>query len=254
MNSRLLTRVTFLMSVLPLLVWPALLWLVGQDLPAALTNTSVALLIAHPDDEAMFFGPVLHRIAHPESNNNVTIVCFSSGDFEGLGDTRKQELVASARIFGVPGPNVRVVDDRERFPDSQSVVWDEKLLAAEISALLTPETIILTFDQDGVSGHANHKAVYGASVLEKARTGRPVYVLKSLPTVRKYLFVYDAIVSYVAKYLNPKDTTLLVLSSQKEFTASQDSMINAHVSQMRWFRYGWIGLSRYMYSNDVVEL
>ena len=30
------------------------------------------------------------------------------------------------------------------------------------------------------------------------------------------------------------------------------AMTKAHVSQMRWFRYGWIGLSRYMYVNNLV--
>jgi N-acetylglucosaminylphosphatidylinositol deacetylase len=28
-------------------------------------------------------------------------------------------------------------------------------------------------------------------------------------------------------------------------------MISAHQSQMVWFRYGWITLSRYMYINDL---
>lgn len=28
-------------------------------------------------------------------------------------------------------------------------------------------------------------------------------------------------------------------------------MTTAHVSQMRWFRWGWIGLSRYMVVNDL---
>ena len=29
------------------------------------------------------------------------------------------------------------------------------------------------------------------------------------------------------------------------------AMTRAHVSQMRWFRWGWIGVSRYMVVNDL---
>jgi N-acetylglucosaminylphosphatidylinositol deacetylase len=33
--------------------------------------------------------------------------------------------------------------------------------------------------------------------------------------------------------------------------AAQQAMTGAHKSQMRWFRWGWVGLSRYMVVNDL---
>jgi N-acetylglucosaminylphosphatidylinositol deacetylase len=39
----------------------------------------ILLLIAHPDDEAMFFGPSLLALTKPELGNEVKILCLSSG-------------------------------------------------------------------------------------------------------------------------------------------------------------------------------
>lgn len=39
----------------------------------------ISLLIAHPDDEAMFFAPTLLALTKPELRNTVQIICFSSG-------------------------------------------------------------------------------------------------------------------------------------------------------------------------------
>lgn len=44
-----------------------------------LTGKRILLLIAHPDDEAMFFGPSLLALTKPELGNHVKILCLSSG-------------------------------------------------------------------------------------------------------------------------------------------------------------------------------
>jgi len=44
-----------------------------------LSGKRIALLIAHPDDEAMFFAPTLLALTKPELGNHVKIVCLSSG-------------------------------------------------------------------------------------------------------------------------------------------------------------------------------
>lgn len=254
--KRTMSRIAFwaiLPIAIPVLFWTLLLNIVSLELPSDLTNSSISLLIAHPDDEAMFFGPTLARLSLPKYRNNVTIICFSSGNFDGIGETRKRELVASAGLFKIPATNVRVIDDL-RFPDSQQILWNETLLASEITDLLSPSTKILTFDQNGVSGHANHKAIYHASALEKSQTGRDVFVLKSLPMWRKYTFFYDAVVSSVASLAYPDESSIFVLSTQADVAASQAAMTTAHKSQMRWFRYGWIYLSRYMVANDLSRL
>jgi len=44
-----------------------------------LQNKRILLLIAHPDDEAMFFAPTLLALARPENANHIKILCLSSG-------------------------------------------------------------------------------------------------------------------------------------------------------------------------------
>lgn len=42
-------------------------------------NKAIVLLIAHPDDEAMFFAPTLLALTDPALGNHVKILCLSSG-------------------------------------------------------------------------------------------------------------------------------------------------------------------------------
>ena len=44
-----------------------------------LRNKRICLLIAHPDDEAMFFSPTLLALTAPEAENHVKILCLSTG-------------------------------------------------------------------------------------------------------------------------------------------------------------------------------
>lgn len=44
-----------------------------------LQNKRICLLIAHPDDEAMFFSPSVLALTRPETGNHVKILCLSSG-------------------------------------------------------------------------------------------------------------------------------------------------------------------------------
>jgi N-acetylglucosaminylphosphatidylinositol deacetylase len=43
----------------------------------------------------------------------------------------------------------------------------------------------------------------------------------------------------------------MFLSGPGDVRIAQKAMTQAHQSQMRWFRWGWIGLSRYMVVNDL---
>jgi N-acetylglucosaminylphosphatidylinositol deacetylase len=49
-----------------------------------LQNKRICLLIAHPDDEAMFFAPTLLALTKPELGNHVKILCLSSGELTAL--------------------------------------------------------------------------------------------------------------------------------------------------------------------------
>ena len=52
---------------------------VAQSRFPTLRDKAILLLIAHPDDEAMFFAPTLLALTRPELGNLVKILCLSSG-------------------------------------------------------------------------------------------------------------------------------------------------------------------------------
>lgn len=66
-----------------------------------LRNKRICLLIAHPDDEAMFFAPTLLALTRPDTGNHVKILCLSTGDQDGLGHVRRTELKKSAMLLGL---------------------------------------------------------------------------------------------------------------------------------------------------------
>lgn len=45
--------------------------------------------------------------------------------------------------------------------------------------------------------------------------------------------------------------SLLYVSDFRQWRRGQSAMVGAHKSQMRWFRWGWIGIGRYMVVNDL---
>jgi N-acetylglucosaminylphosphatidylinositol deacetylase len=113
------------------------LWLYTAQLTKSfptLQRKRILLLIAHPDDEAMFFAPTLRALTRPERENHVKILCLSSGshlprtppaiestcpltepsgDADGLGHIRKKELVKSGLQLGLRREDdVLVIEDK----------------------------------------------------------------------------------------------------------------------------------------------
>ena len=276
-----------------------------------LRNKRICLLIAHPDDEAMFFSPTLLALTEPVLGNHVKILCLSTGNNDGLGAVRQKELIASAGLLGLRAPSEDVlVLDSPNFPDSMTAEWPVHLVAEVLSSAFSPPAasfarkgaankgngavktsegppeatidVLLTFDKGGVSGHVNHISLYhGARTwLEGLMKGRegwrcPVglYTLTSTSLVRKYISIFDApstmiwgIVSGVFTSgrnlegrssggregaARPAADKLLFVNDLMQYRTAQRAMTNGHKSQMIWFRWGWIGVGRYMIVNDL---
>ncbi|KAF1921467.1 phosphatidylinositol glycan class L [Ampelomyces quisqualis] len=258
------------------------LWMYASTLSTSfptLRNQRVLLLIAHPDDEAMFFAPTLLALTRPENGNHVQILCLSSGDADGLGEVRKKELVKSGLRLGIGSREDIVTIEDTNFPDSMAATWHPRLISNLLTAALAPNmasvssqeapqaTIdaLITFDAQGVSRHPNHQSLYhGARTFLTALMHRhaggecPVslYTLTTTSVFRKYLGVLDAPATMIGALRRPKElgsspTPLLLVSSPVGYRRAQAAMTAAHQSQMRWFRWGWITLSRYMVINDL---
>ncbi|KAI5290304.1 N-acetylglucosaminyl-phosphatidylinositol de-N-acetylase [Ascosphaera aggregata] len=131
------------------------------------TNSRVALLIAHPDDEAMFFSPTLLDLTSPDRGNIVSILCLSDGNAAGLGHVRQNELHASAARLGVgvsdpvmpgktptpdqlplPNPRVTIINDPIRFPDDMTTVWN----STHVADILRNQFATTAFSQEKETG------------------------------------------------------------------------------------------------------
>ena len=134
--------------------------------------------------------------------------------------------------------------------------------------------VLLTFDAHGVSGHPNHISLYRGArqFVASLVQGKPgwrapvdLYTLTTVPVWRKYAHVFDvvpavcsAVIGTVGKKAAKDAPKALVFLSDLSPSATGGglgtawrAMTTAHKSQMVWFRYGWIALSRYMVLNDL---
>ncbi|KAH6917922.1 N-acetylglucosaminylphosphatidylinositoldeacety la se [Coprinopsis sp. MPI-PUGE-AT-0042] len=187
----------------------------------------VLLLTAHPDDEAMFFGPTLLALTtsaaspgqapialgeHSQvvlSNSNpkleVFSLCLSIGNADGLGNVRPQELAASLDILGVPKHRRWIVDD-QRLQDNITLDWDPTVIAQVIKPYIVDHGIsaILTFDDHGVSLHPNHKALpRGAQELLSSlneETRPSLFALVSVPKAGKYTSIWGPTLAKIDLY------------------------------------------------------
>lgn len=136
--------------------------------------------------------------------------------------------------------------------------------------------ILITFDSQGISFHPNHISLYhGAkdfisSLIEVHPDGPgPVdlYTLTTVGFLRKYTGIFDIFAKLgvnllsnwrdgdegkiCSKRLYPTGLTFFHGLGKGGWATAKEAMTAAHVSQMKWFRYGWIILSRYMFVNDL---
>ncbi|TAQ84126.1 hypothetical protein B7494_g7550 [Chlorociboria aeruginascens] len=278
----------YTLFALPILLFSAWLYTVQvtRSKFPKLRNQRICLLIAHPDDEAMFFAPSLLALTDPELGNHVKILCLSSGDADGLGETRKKELMKSGIALGLREEKDVFVVDSPDFPDSMSTTWDKQKIANLLSSAFAPNLsipqksksaekptatidVLITFDSQGISSHSNHISLYHGArcFIASLIHNRPgwqcpvdLYTLTSINIMRKYTSFFDAPLSLVISAFRfgrgkkrdmAHPAQLLFMSAPGGVRTAQKAMTMAHQSQMRWFRWGWIGLSRYMVVNDL---
>ena len=86
----------FIYTAIPIVLTTLWLYTVHMTRSAfpQLRNKRICLLIAHPDDEAMFFAPTLLALTDQEAGNHVKILCLSNGVSQRFPDpftTRPQK-------------------------------------------------------------------------------------------------------------------------------------------------------------------
>ncbi|XP_063541134.1 N-acetylglucosaminyl-phosphatidylinositol de-N-acetylase [Cydia strobilella] len=212
----------------------------------ALRAKRVLIVVAHPDDECMFFGPTIFRLC--EQDADVYLLCLSNGNNEGKGNIRSKELWLACSELGVPDRNICLVTDT-RLPDNPKVQWPVAVIAKLIQHQLEALDIdtLVSFDRGGVSSHTNHSAVFYAIAymfVEKLLPAKcTVYTLDTVNILRKYWGFLDLPLSFV---LSSKRYFLRWTESRRVVRAMKQ-----HRSQMVWFRHLYVMFSRYMIINTL---
>jgi N-acetylglucosaminylphosphatidylinositol deacetylase len=191
------------------------------------------LVIAHPDDEVIFFRPTMSILQ--SEGKEVYILCLTEGDHEGLGIIRTEELYESAATFGIPRSRVEI----KQYRDGRQEVWDLEAVKRDVSSFSREHDIqaIITFDDYGVTGHINHVSCYEAvrdlkgEQIGLSLMSRSVWI-KGLGPLS--VFVHDPSADYVL--------------SSENVTKSWRHM-KVHESQFVWYRKLLILISRYSYVN-----
>jgi N-acetylglucosaminylphosphatidylinositol deacetylase len=102
--------------------------LISYKKPSICTKKTL-LVIAHPDDECLFFAPTLLNL------KNVHVTCLSTGNTEGLGKVRSKEIKESCKVFSIAPDNVHQVDD-ELLRDSMEIVWDNDAVLNQVVPMI----------------------------------------------------------------------------------------------------------------------
>jgi len=213
----------------------------------------VLYVIAHPDDEAMFFVPSI--LANRKVGHDLFLLCLSSGNFQGLGETRKKELEKSCSLLGVK--EIALIDSPLCL-DGPKNQWDIGFIAQTVHERVSAWGItqIVTFDQGGVSGHQNHIDVYNGvrRYHNTAVVAVPVQCLETTSLLRKYIGPLDILFSFLFVAVanlcgSPRSLCVNASSLSTSFWC-----MCAHWSQLLWFRYLFIFFSRYAYVNTMSTL
>ncbi|XP_051258092.1 N-acetylglucosaminyl-phosphatidylinositol de-N-acetylase isoform X1 [Dicentrarchus labrax] len=218
---------------------------VSSSRDTACADVRALVVTAHPDDECMFFAPTVIRLV--QLNASVHLLCLSEGNYYKQGAQRKQELLNSCAVLGIPESRITIIDHK-KLPDDPKAEWSVSLVSSIIVKHLRVHSfnMVLTFDGRGVSGHGNHTALHKA-VSHLASTGQVPNdcCLLSLVTVgllRKYTTFLELPLSWLLP------SCLCCVIGSQGYRQAKDAMF-CHRSQLLWFRYLYIAFSRYMFIN-----
>ncbi|CAG8526592.1 10737_t:CDS:2 [Paraglomus brasilianum] len=204
----------------------------------------------------------------PDKNANIvylTLTCIIQplGNESGLGRIRTEELEASCKTLGIKETYVNI-ENHAALQDDPRVHWDPEIISDILKDYVIKNGVdtIITFDDQGISGHPNHISCYNGA-RNVSTSDFLIYKLKTVNVFRKYISLFDLTYTHynyrvadgkkktngIVKPLAPPDTMLLV-SSFGNYIKAREAM-KCHKSQLVWFRYLYVLFSRYMVINEL---
>ena len=239
-------------------------------IPTEIANARrFALVVAHPDDESLFFSPTLVGLISRGKQGH--LIVFSTGNSEGLGPVREKEAKDSCQRLGIDRSrcltlNVSgIQDDPRRW-------WPKENVSQVIEGYVRQWQIdlLITFDDGGVSGHLNHRSLAMAMKhsLVHHRT-LLVYELSTVSPVIKFTSIWNlffTLIGFLPRlcrsffssllpflFSAPDGQRVLFVSSPSGYWTGLRAF-HCHRSQMLWYRHIYTTLSRYMFINHLNKI
>ena len=138
-----------------------------NDIKSSYNKKDVLLIIAHPDDEVVFFSPTLKYLTSRMSIDNykVRILCLSNGNYNNIGKIREDEFSKVMKKLNIT--KYTMLND-EKLKDDLYSYWDSDYVCEKINEYLSLDYddgfknigCIITFDENGVTNHPNHISCY----------------------------------------------------------------------------------------------
>lgn len=161
---------------------------------------------AHPDDEVIFTGGTIARLA--TASVPVVIAMVTSGSTDAtdtLGQIRRDEADAAAAILGATLDHLGWGDSGlfgESVHATAAARQPTEVIAEQIAALCRAHRIgtLVTYDDHGIYGHPDHLVVHRAGVLAAQLAGIDTVYLATVD--REYLhFVETHVVGHAVNAL-----------------------------------------------------
>ncbi|KAF4257254.1 hypothetical protein KXW98_004594 [Aspergillus fumigatus] len=281
--ARIASSLFFIVALTALCLYILLAYFLANDprlVPVAFqTARSILLVTAHPDDETLFFSPsITYRRDDPHVQRALLVI--SSGNYEGIGERRQQEIHDSCSVLGIVPDRCVVLDDAA-LQDNPRKWWNEELIKDLVASHVQKwnADLIITFDDGGVSGHINHRAVSAGvrTYITSTPNAPPAYTLQSTFLIRKYSSLLDLIPTAIpfswrilkailtspasspadgVHDLSPPEAyndKVLLVSPWRTYLVSRAAFAQ-HASQYSWDRSFYLVLSRYMWCNNLNKL
>ena len=166
---------------------------------------SVLLIIAHPDDEIMFWTPTIKSLI--DYKIPMKILCLSNGNYDGLGELREKEFDNVSRALNFPDNQILNIPELQ---DNIKQFWEPKIVSEQIEEFLkdNPDVkTILTFDYHGVTKHPNHISCFNGLMYylqnhlnECKNRGLKIYTLDSFDFLFQYTLFYPLFCAIFKKY------------------------------------------------------
>jgi N-acetylglucosaminylphosphatidylinositol deacetylase len=212
-------------------------------------------IIAHPDDEIMFFSPTLINLQEISKVQpiNIHILCLTNGNFYNQGLIREQEMKNVLDKLNIT--KYKIVNS-DKFIDSMTTKYSLDDVSNEIDAYIKSQndeslSLIFSFDHKGVTKHPNHISC-NEGLINYLKVNKSNFIKEDIS-----IYLLDTYIFPIQYFTQLLVMFLYYVNPYGSFTCSPRKIYNimsCYVSQMTWFRKLHILFSAYSYINTYTKI